>query len=308
MSELKIIMYHYVREIKNSKFPDIKGLEVSAFRRQLDYFAKNHSFVTGEQVVLASKGKESLPDNSVWLTFDDGYKDHHSFVMPELIQRGIQGTFFVPSKPVLERTVLDVNSIHYILASGAPISAILERLNSVALGLGYSTRDLGEFRKKFSVKGRFDSPDVVYFKRMLQHALPAPARHAVTDALLKEFVNLERLELAESLYLSIQEVHDLVSAGMYVGGHGHEHLWMEKESYESQLSEINHSLRFLSEVGASDTDWLMAYPYGSFNEDTKKILSHLSCKAAVTTEVRAADLKSDDLLALPRFDTNDFPS
>ena len=36
-NKLTIVMYHYVREIKNSKFPDIKGLEIENFRRQLNY-------------------------------------------------------------------------------------------------------------------------------------------------------------------------------------------------------------------------------------------------------------------------------
>ena len=39
-----IVMYHYVREIKNSRFPDINGLEFDAFCRQLDYLNENYSF------------------------------------------------------------------------------------------------------------------------------------------------------------------------------------------------------------------------------------------------------------------------
>ena len=41
MSELSIVMYHYVRPIKESKFPGIKGLELDGFKRQLDYFTDN---------------------------------------------------------------------------------------------------------------------------------------------------------------------------------------------------------------------------------------------------------------------------
>ena len=41
MSDLTIVMYHYVREIKGSDYPNIKGLEIDGFKRQLDYFSKN---------------------------------------------------------------------------------------------------------------------------------------------------------------------------------------------------------------------------------------------------------------------------
>ena len=38
-----VVMYHYVREIKNSKFSNLKGLEFRDFKKQIDYFLDNHS-------------------------------------------------------------------------------------------------------------------------------------------------------------------------------------------------------------------------------------------------------------------------
>ena len=42
---LTIIMYHYVREIKGSQFPKIKGLEFEGFKRQLDYLEKHYNLI-----------------------------------------------------------------------------------------------------------------------------------------------------------------------------------------------------------------------------------------------------------------------
>ena len=36
MNNLTIVMYHYVRDLKNSRYPDIKGLDVSLFKEQID--------------------------------------------------------------------------------------------------------------------------------------------------------------------------------------------------------------------------------------------------------------------------------
>jgi hypothetical protein len=62
--KINVIMYHYVRPIKNSKFPKIKGLEVSGFKKQLDYLSKNFQFVTAEQLIAYSLGEDNLPNNS----------------------------------------------------------------------------------------------------------------------------------------------------------------------------------------------------------------------------------------------------
>ena len=41
MNKLNIIMYHYVRESKKTKFPNIKSLELKEFKNQLDFLKKN---------------------------------------------------------------------------------------------------------------------------------------------------------------------------------------------------------------------------------------------------------------------------
>jgi len=55
MNELTIVIYHYVRPIKGSKYPGIRGLELDGFKRQLDYLTENFNIVTTEQVINAAK-------------------------------------------------------------------------------------------------------------------------------------------------------------------------------------------------------------------------------------------------------------
>ena len=38
---INIVMYHYVRPIKGSNHPNIKGLELENFKKQINYFLKN---------------------------------------------------------------------------------------------------------------------------------------------------------------------------------------------------------------------------------------------------------------------------
>ncbi len=50
---LTIVMYHYVRPIKNSDYPGIKGLELKGFKSQLDYLQENYSIINSEEVIEA---------------------------------------------------------------------------------------------------------------------------------------------------------------------------------------------------------------------------------------------------------------
>lgn len=58
-----------------------------------------------------------MPPHAVLLSFDDAYADHFEYVFPILEHEHIQGAFYPPVKAVTEHTVLDVNKIHFILAS-----------------------------------------------------------------------------------------------------------------------------------------------------------------------------------------------
>ncbi len=40
-NNIYVVMYHYVRDIKNSKYPNLKALDVKHFEKQISYFKKN---------------------------------------------------------------------------------------------------------------------------------------------------------------------------------------------------------------------------------------------------------------------------
>ena len=50
----------------------------------------------------AAKGGDALPENSVLLTFDDGYIDHYTNVFPLLAEMGIPAFFSMPGKIIAQ--------------------------------------------------------------------------------------------------------------------------------------------------------------------------------------------------------------
>lgn len=307
MNELTIVMYHYVRPIVGSQFPGIKGLELDGFRRQLDYLNERFTIVSTEQVVDSCLKGIKLPINACWLTFDDGYKDHFTFVLPELLNRNLHGAFFPPRVAIEDGVLLDVNSIHHILSCAINIDNLVCELNMYCRLSGILDATLTSYYEEYAVANRFDNAGTIYVKRMLQHVLPEEIRNSITSKLFHDFVGVSQSNFSQELYMSVDEVSQLVKSGMYVGSHGSMHHWLDRISSEQQEQDIVRSLEFLERVGASSKNWIMCYPYGAYNDTTLSLLQKYKASIGITTEVRTADFSKDNQFTLPRLDTNDFP-
>lgn len=304
--KLTIIMYHYVRPIKESNFPRIKGLEVKSFKTQLDYLSKYYSFITAEQLINYSLYNDILPSNPCYLTFDDGYKDHINYVMPELLSRGIQGSFFPSVDAVIKRKILDINAIHFILASTDDYRKLVLELIKECFEHGLTESQINILKFTWGLPGRYDNGDIMFFKNLLQHALPKNIRKSIISKMFKIYVGVDETIFSDGLYVSLSDVKKLIDNGMYVGCHGAQHIHLGKESKSDQNLDIGLSLQFLKRIGTSIKNWIMCYPSGSYNADTLDILKSNNCLIGLTTKVGYADLDRSKMLELNRFDTNDF--
>ena len=95
---------------------------------------------------------------------------------------------------------------------------------------------------------------------------------------------------------------------MHIGSHGYSHLWLNSVPQKTQENEVDLSLEFLHNLGTMNGDWTICYPYGGFNDSLLQVLRTRNCRLGFTADARVADLSVDDLLTLPRIDTNDLPS
>lgn len=304
---LTIVMYHYVRPIAGSAYPGIKGLELAGFHRQLDYLQQHYTVVTAEAVLAHLHGEATLPENACWLTFDDGYRDHLQHALPALLERGLQGSFFPPARPILEGKMLDVNAIQFILASGEQIAALLGDLRDYCLASGLPSSHWQRIYQQQASASRYDPAPVVAFKRLLQRALPAGLRQQAINTLFAKYVAIDEATFCRELYLCTDELRLLLANGMFVGSHGYDHNWLNTLSSQQQANDINRSLGFLDDLGVALDSWIMCYPYGAYNDDTLDVLRQHHCAAGLTTQVAVADLAEHSPLELPRLNTNDFP-
>lgn len=308
MSTATIVMYHYVRELPMTRYPRIKGLLASAFVEQVEYMRRFYRFVTVAECIDAAHHGAPLPPNAALLTFDDGYAEHFQTVFPWLEERKIQGCFFPSAKAVAEHRVLDVNKIHYVLAAGDQgdvLSDVYDALDELRPVYGLSSTE--EYFARLARANRFDSKEIIFIKRLLQHALPAHVRQRITDRLFRRYVTQDETAFACELYVSVDQLRCMSRHGMYVGSHGYEHCWMNTITPEHQAREIDLSLAFLRQVGAPTTSWVMCYPHGAYDESLLRQLEARGCRLGLTVKPELAIVDKRNALELSRLDTNDLP-
>jgi peptidoglycan/xylan/chitin deacetylase (PgdA/CDA1 family) len=300
-------MYHYVRPISNSRYPNIKGLELSSFINQLEFFSKERCVVSTADVLQAVKGKSELPENAIWLTFDDGYKDHYQFAAPILEKFGFDAAFFPVSNCYDNKTILDVNKIHYILAVMENEDQLLIMMREEMLSEGYSNSDWEHLWARTDKSSRFDTEKVIFFKRLLQRELPLSKREKILKNLFEKLVGRTEADVASELYMTEGELRELHTRGFTIGSHTASHKWLNSISASEQKIEIQDSITALEKIRGTLDDWIMSYPYGAYNNDTIDIISSLNCAFAVTTNLGSANFSTQNRFELSRFDTNDFP-
>ena len=308
MSELYISMYHYTRDLKHSRYPEIKGLDVNLFREQIAFMKSNFNIVTMEQALEAISTKEKLPEKALLLTFDDGYADNYTVAMPVLEEYGVQGSFFIPGKTFTTHQLLDVNKIHYVLAS-ANIYNLVEDLKKEMdyyRGQEFQYASTEELFAKYAVASRFDIKETVFVKQMLQTVLPEKLRNIISSKLFAKYVGITEEQLAYELYMSEEQIRTMKRHGMFIGIHGYDHYWLGNLPVEQMENDISLALDALDEF-VDRKQWVMNYPYGNYNKDVLAYISKQGACLGLTTEVRLADIDKDNPLELPRLDCNDFP-
>ena len=93
-----VLMYHYISDAPQDAPATLVDLTVppEKFASHLDILLENgFTTVTMADVNAAWQGFIELPEKPIVITFDDGYWDAYAHATPQLLQRGMRGTFFI---------------------------------------------------------------------------------------------------------------------------------------------------------------------------------------------------------------------
>lgn len=276
---LRVLTYHRVDEL--SSRPDLDPSLISAtpvqFEGQIQSLARTHQFVSLQDVLRASEGRQQLPPNALLLTFDDAYSDFAEHAWPCLQRHGVPATLFVPTGfPDRPDQAFWWDRLHLAIQSCSR-STLETRWGAVSWN--DSSSQWAVFR---TLKRRLKSlPDSEMLQEVAQicgqcrAALPAP------------------------VVLGWDKLRALAKDGVALVPHTHSHPLLNRISLEQATAEIRRSREELNrQVGTSLPAF--AYPSGHYSRQVVDALRDEGFQLAFTTVRGINDLRSADLLRLRR--------
>ena len=306
---MKIVMYHYVKNFKDTTFPKLKGLDLKEFKFQINFLKKNFKILNPIDIHEIVSKKKELKENYCWLTFDDGYIDHYENVIPVLEDNKLKASFFPPVKSTFQNIILDVNKIHLILAKNNNYEMLFDEVKKMFYEIETKNKKkvFEDLLKNIKTNSRYDNAKVILLKRLLQRDLPKQIREKICDLLFKKYVSKDIKSMSKKFYMDLAQIKKIFKLGHEIGIHGYEHDWYARLTKTNQRNEILKSFNFWKENGMLRDKFSFCYPYGDYNEDTLDILKEIKCSIGLTTKAMATTSKNYIPLELPRLDTNDFP-
>ena len=239
-----------------------------------------------------------------------GIAVRYEHVLPALLARGWQGSFFPVGCATRQDALLDINKIHLVLASVPGPDHLLEDLRD-CFEAERKISDLPSwdaYRQRLAGPNRFDGPESAFVKRLLQWGLPPRPKARVLDELFRRLVADDERTLARELYMSRKDLMAMKDAGMFLGCHTWSHPRLTMLSKPEQEKEMRRSLDFLQSLGVRTDRWVIAYPFGDANRELARFLSRQGCCLGLTIRGDVAQVTHDSPLLLPRIDTNRLPT
>tara|TARA_Y100000593_G_scaffold95015_1_gene198293 strand:- start:37020 stop:37910 length:891 start_codon:yes stop_codon:yes gene_type:complete len=290
-------MYHDIRNHKDSDFGRLfhKRYELKSyitrnkFIKQIDFIKNESDIISTSQFLELDKNDKG---NYSILTFDDGLLDHYD-ILDILIDKKINGTFFIPCEAVTRRKILLSNKIQFILAlvdEKKLTSLIIDELGDDKLWDIYSVSKW---------KDNWWSPEMVFVTNILRNH---SSGKRLANQLFKDYVTTDEKDLCDKFYLNTDHIVELVNNGMYIGGHGYISEDLSNMSDARLDNEIFKSIEFVNNFYNGYRTF--AYPNGGYNNDTLKCMSKYEYDLAFTTKQETLDSISFDPLMIPRYDAS----
>ena len=297
------INYHFLRSRSGGRFGLRAHEKPERFEQQLARLSREFSFC---HVRDLADPERDLPASNVVLTFDDGAKDVAAEAVALLERHGATASVFVCAQPYLEERLLEIHKIEFLMRELSlarfreAFYAELER--QFPKGVERGPLDFAGGYRFY----RYDEAPFREFKLDINYRLPYANVVPVLDSLFSAvFGEGSEAAAVRETYLSVDELKRLLDGGLELGVHGWHHRVLPRLDFDDQKREIQAGVEFLRET-TGQTHFPVSYPFGFYDDRTKKAMEELGLLAGLSMERRM--IEPEDIRArwsLPRYDVND---
>ena len=242
---LLVVNYHYIRD----KIPHtgIHPITPSFFKKQLELISTNgYKFVSVDDINKVLKtNKNTLPEKSCLITFDDGLKESYDIGLSILDEMGIPAFFSVISDTIINDKLVDVHKLQY-LRTKVDIKDIEYFLSS-----DIETLDEKSILNQYP----FDDVATAKIKYLLNFVNPE-----LVDKLFSEFITTPEKDIANELYMDKNQIKDLYDRG-FLGTHSKCHKPLATLEDDILFNDIKSSINDIEKLCGGTVDSI-SYPYG----------------------------------------------
>lgn len=248
LSVLTVLTYHRIADSSaiGELDPDVREVDFRGFSEQMAAVRAVGTFVSLEDVHGFFRGKPK-PNNPILLTFDDGYAECRTTVLPLLQQWGIPAVFFIPTAFPDSGRLFWWDRIGLLLRRCRKQELVLHYPQTMHFDLRAGTEEL---RRSLL--------------RIVKHHPLLDLDRFFDELALATNVNLDSAEernIARNTMLSFQDVRALQDAGMAVASHSHAHRVLATLSPDDVLFDLRKSRMILQDVLGHDVR-VLGYPVG----------------------------------------------
>ncbi len=279
---IKILAYHDIGA------PSFFNLQVpeEIFLSHVKYLLEsNYNLISLEEAAELLKSKRPIPDDTVVITFDDGYKSIYKNVLSTVKQYNIPVTVFLSTEPVEKRRPLFVDALAYAFENTKN-----KKLNLTSWTL-----------KEYPI-GNQDLKEMAGYEiNEYSKDLRSEDRRKFLEFIFEKLdVDLDSQELRDRM-LSWDEVVESSRSGVSFGVHTVTHPSLARISNDEAGDEILGSKKIMEEKLNSEVK-TFAYPYGSaqdVSEAVRQIVIEKNFLCAVTLQ-NGVNNGGSDLFMLKR--------
>ena len=275
--DVSILMYHHIKD-RGDKF--CGGLQKATFRKQISFLKKNYQIYPLGDLVGALRSKECLPENSVAITFDDGYEDFYENAFPILREANVPATVFLVAEAIEKQVPLWTKKV----------ASVLKNVTT-----DYLEFDVNGSQAQYDVRTISQKLKVLrQIKAYLKLMPNEDCQKAVAQLEIKYSTNGRSAEPWLKM-LSWEQIREMKGKGIAFGAHTKPHAILTKISELDAREEIEGS-KGMIESRIGDAIEHFCYPNGEeddFDERIKQMVREAGYRSACTALCGKNDYESD---------------
>jgi peptidoglycan/xylan/chitin deacetylase (PgdA/CDA1 family) len=269
------VCYHVVSDAPVPHVKHYHVLNTAEFEADLNYLQRNFDFISYEQLAQRRSSANTVRDNSMVLTFDDGFAECASVVAPLLLRHGLSCIFFVITD------LIDNNALFRESEAALCIDRILqmpiEQVEAIVdeLDLGARIRPppagavLDPTQLPLDVADLGRAPDD-RLRPLLYWLLNRATAEMDVLGRLHARLGVEPAGYLRKVqpYLTTEQIRQLQSDGFTIGAHSCSHRRLQELSRADAEREIVESCRVIRDItGQSSVPFAFPYFGGDLDRD-----------------------------------------